>query len=112
MAFAGGLGARVRLADVPHDSSVDPRSDDIDTILLFAESASRFVLEVEPANRDALEAIFRQHDVPLAHVGEVTDSSRLQVAAAPHIGHAPPAAWLIDLPIDQLKEAWQKPLRW
>ncbi len=112
MAFAGGLGVRVRLADVPHDGSVDPKSDDIDTILLFAESASRFVLEVEPANRDALEALFRQHDVPLAHIGEVTDSSRLQVAAAPHIGHAPPAAWLIDLPIDQLKEAWQKPLRW
>jgi phosphoribosylformylglycinamidine synthase len=112
MAFAGGLGARVRLADVPHDSSVDPKADDLGTILLFAESASRFVLEVEPHHRDTLEAIFRQHDVPLAHIGEVTDSARLQVAAAPHAGHEPPAAWLIDLPIAELKEAWQKPLRW
>jgi phosphoribosylformylglycinamidine synthase len=112
MAFAGGLGARVRLADVPHDGSADPKSDDLDAILLFAESASRFVIEIEPPRRDALEALFRQHDVPLAHIGEVTDVSRLQVAAAPHAGHEPPAAWLIDLPIDQLKETWQKPLRW
>jgi phosphoribosylformylglycinamidine synthase len=112
MAFAGGLGARIRLADVPHDGSADPRSDDFDTVLLFAESASRFVIEVEPGKRAALKALFLRHRVPLAHIGEVTAGDRLQIAAAPHVGHEPPAEWLIDLPLDQLKEAWQKPLRW
>ncbi len=112
MAFAGGLGARIRLAEVPHDGSADPKSDELDTVLLFAESASRFVVEVEPAHRAALEAIFHERDVPLAHIGEVTDGDRLQIAAAPHAGHEPPQQWLIDLGISEMKEAWQKPLRW
>ena len=83
---------------MPHDGSADPNSDELDTVLLFAESASRFVVEVEPAKRAAFEAMFRQHDVPLAHIGEVTDGERLQIAAAPHAGHEPPQ-WLVDLTI-------------
>ena len=43
MAFAGGLGARVSLADVPRDA--DAASD---LVLLFSESPTRFVLEVRP----------------------------------------------------------------
>jgi len=112
MAFAGGLGARVRLAEVPHDGSADPKSAELDTVLLFAESASRFVAEVEPANRAAFEFILRKHDVPAAHIGEVTAGDRLQIAAAPHAGHEPPTNWLIDLSLSEMKEAWQKPLRW
>jgi phosphoribosylformylglycinamidine (FGAM) synthase-like enzyme len=96
MAFAGGCGARIRLADFP-------ASDANLTVLLFAESASRFVLEVERANRSALEAIFQKHNVPLAEIGEVTGRNRLQIEAS---------GPLIDLPISELKEAWQKPLRW
>jgi phosphoribosylformylglycinamidine synthase len=60
MAFAGGLGARVRLAEVPHDGSADSRSPEADAVLLFSESASRFVIEVPPAKRGPLEALFRQ----------------------------------------------------
>jgi phosphoribosylformylglycinamidine synthase len=112
MAFAGGCGARVRLAEVPHDGSADSRSPEADAVLLFSESASRFVIEVPPAKRGPLEMLFRQAQVPLAHFGEVTETSRLQIAASPHAGHEPPATWLIDLPIADLKEAWQKPLRW
>jgi phosphoribosylformylglycinamidine synthase subunit PurSL len=112
MAFAGGLGARIRLAEVPHDGSADPKSDELDTVLLFAESASRFVIEVEPAKRIALEAIFRRHDVPLAHIGEVTEGDRLQIAASPHAGHEPPREWLMDLTLQAMKEAWQRPLKW
>jgi phosphoribosylformylglycinamidine synthase len=112
MAFAGGLGARVRLADVPHDGSADSRSPEADAVLLFSESASRFVIEVPPAQRGSMEALFRQARVPFAHIGEVTDTGRLQIAASPHAGHVPPPSWLIDLPYAELKEAWQKPLRW
>ena len=53
MAFAGGCGARVRLAEVPHDGSADDRSPEADAVLLFSESASRFVIEVQPANGSA-----------------------------------------------------------
>ena len=47
-------------------------------------------------------------NVPLAHVGEVTSNRRLQIAPASEAQ----ADWLIDLPLGELKEAWQKPLRW
>jgi phosphoribosylformylglycinamidine synthase len=112
MAFAGGCGAKVRLAEVPHDGSADDRSPEADAVLLFSESASRFVIEVPPAKRGPLEALFRDARVPFAHIGEITDSNRLQIAASPHAGHEPPPTWLIDLPLADLKEAWQKPLRW
>jgi phosphoribosylformylglycinamidine synthase len=112
MAFAGECGARVRLADVPHDGSADSRSPEADAVLLFSESASRFVIEVPPAQRGPLESLLRQAQVPFAHIGEVTNTSRLQIAASPHAGHEPPPNWHIDLPIAELKEAWQKPLRW
>ena len=106
MAFAGGCGAKIRLTDTPHDGTIDPREGDLDTVLLFSESASRFVVEVTPANRAAFEHVLKKHDVPHAHIGEVADHGRVQVAAAASGG------LLIDLPIHQLKEAWQKPLRW
>ncbi|MEX2173254.1 MAG: phosphoribosylformylglycinamidine synthase subunit PurL [Pirellulaceae bacterium] len=106
MAFSGGLGATVRLASAAHDGLANLPPDEANTVLLFAESASRFVVEVEPAKRAAFEAIFRERNVPLAHLGEVTDTDRLQVNAASVSG------MLVDLPIDELKEAWQRPLRW
>jgi hypothetical protein len=44
--------------------------------------------------------------VPLAHIGEVTDTGRVQIASAGEGG------LLLDAAIADLKEAWQKPLRW
>ncbi len=112
MSFASGLGARIRLADAPQDGLHDLSSTAWNTVLLIAESASRFVVEIEPAKRAAFEAIFRQHDVPLAHIGEVTSSDRLEIAWALRDDDPAPTDLLIDLPIDEMKEAWQKPLRW
>jgi phosphoribosylformylglycinamidine synthase II len=108
MAFAGGWGATVRLREAPHDGSVDRRSEDLDTILLFSESASRFLVEVQPSERAAFEKLLLAANVPLAHVGEVTSTQRLQIAPASD-AHTD---WLINLPLGELKEAWQKPLRW
>jgi phosphoribosylformylglycinamidine synthase len=107
MAFAGGWGAKVRLADVPHDGSIDPRSAEADTQLLFAESASRFVVEIRGGNPnfESFEAICRRRDVPIARVGQVTDSEQLQITSVA-------GGLSIDLPLNVLKEAWQKPLRW
>src|SRR5262249_15722326 len=41
MAFAGGCGANIRLADVPRDDSLFPGAENFEAALLFAESASR-----------------------------------------------------------------------
>jgi phosphoribosylformylglycinamidine (FGAM) synthase-like enzyme len=104
MAFAGGLGARAQLAAIPHDESVDPRSADDVVAGLFSESASRFLIEVPPSQRAVFESIFQNAKVPCGCIGEVTGGSQLRIDSAD--GAA------IDLPIADLKEAWQKPLRW
>jgi phosphoribosylformylglycinamidine synthase subunit PurSL len=112
MAFAGGYGADVRLAQVPRDDSIDLRSDDFAAALLFSESASRWVVEVAPAQQSTFADILQKANVPFAQIGDVTTNSRLRIAAKSHSGSSSNTPWLIDLPLAELKEAWQKPLRW
>ena len=109
MTFAGGLGAKIRLAEVPTNIPAAEREETFNEVLLFSESNTRFLVEVSPANRTAFEAAIA--GVPFAHIGEVTDSSRLQIAPVPN-HYESSSTWLLDLELAQLKEAWQKPLRW
>jgi phosphoribosylformylglycinamidine (FGAM) synthase-like enzyme len=111
MSFAGGYGASLSLSLVPYDTSTVSSDSPLDAVLLFSESASRFLVEVAPAKRDALEAILRRNDVPFALVGEVAEGDRLQITAHGRDDQRPDD-WLIDLPLADLKEAWQRPLRW
>ncbi|HEX3598665.1 MAG TPA: AIR synthase-related protein, partial [Lacipirellulaceae bacterium] len=99
MAFAGGLGAEISL-------ELMPGIKDVPTIaLLFGESNSRFLCEVAPQNDKAFEACLT--GCPRASIGVVRDDAQLRIA----FETARPGC-LVDLPIDQLKEAWQAPLRW
>jgi phosphoribosylformylglycinamidine synthase len=111
MAFAGGCGAKIRLTDVPRNDSVAARDSDSDAVLLYSESASRFLVEVAPRNKTAFEAILQGAQIPFGQVGEVVPSDRLQIASG-STGAASSADWLIDAALADLKEAWQKPLRW
>lgn len=135
MAFAGGLGARLFLAQVPHEISA-PTTDfaNLDTetksrlhplsylpeataLLLFSESNSRFLCEVHPDRIDEFEKLLA--DVPHHVVGEVTATGRLEVVGLPQAidgfepGDPPQviAPQVITAEIAQLKEAWQAPLR-
>jgi phosphoribosylformylglycinamidine synthase subunit PurSL len=101
MAFAGGLGLQLHLESVPTDIADAPGA--VPT-LLFSESHTRMLCEVPPLEEAAFEQFLA--DVPHARIGAVTDSGRLQVFAP--VSTQP----ILDLPIDQMKEAWQKPLRW
>jgi phosphoribosylformylglycinamidine (FGAM) synthase-like enzyme len=85
-------------------------NDGFDVSALFSESASRFVVEVPAIRAAALESMLRAADVRWGRLGEVTASDRLQVRGDQQGPRA--AAFLIDLPLAELKEAWQKPLRW
>jgi phosphoribosylformylglycinamidine synthase len=102
MAFAGGLGVKLRLDAMPNN--LGGQSPEQATVLLFSESHTRFLCEVPKSQQQAFEQALT--GVPHAVVGEVTDKGRLQVTAS---ASGQP---LLDLPIDQMKEAWQKPLRW
>ena len=104
MAFAGSHGAAINLTNVPRDNSVDSEQPDAEAVLLFSESASRFLVEVSPGNSSAFEGFLRAANVPFGYIGEVTTSDRLQIDAA--------TGSSINLPLADLKESWQKPLRW
>ncbi len=73
MALAGGRGVDVALDRVP-------RGDDttvFDDWLLFAESNSRYVVEVRPENAKAFEALLA--DLPLGQIGVVTEGQGFNV---------------------------------
>ncbi len=92
MAFAGGIGA-----DVTGLGSLT------DEVLLFSESTTRFILEVAPGGATALKECMA--DVPVVRIGETVKEERLRIAGAG-------GEWLVWAPLAELKEAWQKPLRW
>lgn len=99
MSFAGGLGIKLDLTGVP--VAADVTRDDT---VLFAESNSRFLLEVAPENADALVRHLGGK-VRFGQIGEVTAHPHLVITGRRK-------QTLIDEPLDELKEAWQKPLRW
>jgi phosphoribosylformylglycinamidine synthase subunit PurSL len=115
MAFAGGFGTRIILANVPTlpapfargaGSEGGPESDHplSAAALLFSESNTRFLCEVPPEKANAFEALL--DGVPHARIGEVLDTGRLEVVEDVS------GRKLIDVEIASLKKAWQEPLDW
>ena len=97
MAFAGEVGADVT------GLSVLPGAEGLaDDAKLFAESATRFVLEAIPHNAGAIECIFA--GLPFAKVGVTVKEQRLRIADVN-------GEWSIWAKLSELKEAWQAPLR-
>jgi phosphoribosylformylglycinamidine synthase II len=95
MALAGKLGATVNLDGVP------AREDGLDAAtLLFAETPSRFLVEVAPGEIPAFEVALA--DVPHAKVGEVTSDELVTVVSR--------GETLVQSPVDQLKATWQATL--
>lgn len=107
MGFSGGLGARLDLKTLPSitvslaDGELDSASGER-LLKLFAESNSRFLVEVAPADQASFEACFAS--LPCYQLGQVVAEPRLVIADSEHL--------LIDLPLDRLKAAWQQPLDW
>ena len=94
MAFAGEIGADI--TKLPGDGLTDHAK-------LFSESLTRFVVEVFPEKVPDFEAKFA--GLPLAKIGATVAEPRLRIAGAN-------GEWLIWAKLSELKEAWQKPLRW
>jgi len=98
MCFAGGLGAKIDLAKIPSSDHLTR-----DDKLLFSESNSRFVAEITPENEETVEQILQ--NVPHTQIGIVSSESHLQATGLN-------GKIILDENINELKEAWQKPLRW
>lgn len=98
MAFAGGLGMKLHLKNVPSSESV--RRNDT---LLFSESNSRFIVEVAPAHQQAFEAMLK--DTPFGRIGEVLAEKFFEVVGLD-------GRVVVRANIDDLKTAWQQTLQW
>lgn len=92
MAFAGEIGA-----------DVTTTGGSADVAGLFAETTTRFVVEVKPGDASTFESSLA--GVPLTKLGQTVKEKRLRIVGAS-------GEWIIWAALDQLKEAWQKPMRW
>jgi phosphoribosylformylglycinamidine synthase II len=98
MAFAGGLGMKIELKNIPLAEDIER-----DDYILFSESNTRFLAEVSPKDKQVFEKALS--GVDFAEIGKVTSNKKLEV-----IGRDSKA--ILTASINELKEAWQKPLRW
>ena len=92
-AMAGGLGMIVDLNAVPAEDTL--RED----ALLYSESAGRFIVTIDPNNREAFENLFIA--MPMACIGRVTDNPQLTING---LDGSP----IVNLTVPALKTAWQK----
>jgi phosphoribosylformylglycinamidine synthase subunit PurSL len=103
MSLAGLLGMTIDVKRTPHETTtfVDGTMslDDFNTILLFSESASRFLVEISPEHQNAFEAYIRTYRVDdFACIGAVNNTERFVIQNADQL--------LIDLPVNALQAAW------
>jgi phosphoribosylformylglycinamidine synthase len=93
-AMAGETGMDIRLADLPSDQAPS------DSVLLYSESAGRFVVTIDPARRDAFEKIFAGEAI--GRIGTVTESSLFRI-------YGKDGSAIIEEDISLLKDCWKKP---
>ncbi len=98
MAFAGGLGAKLNVRNMPFSGREQLRSD---TVMLFSESNSRFLVEVDRKQADRFERMLSA--VPCSNIG-ATDGSKI-LAITGLDGEI-----ILESAVDELKDAWQTPL--
>src|SRR5207237_314233 len=92
MAFAGGIGADIVTTGGPSDIAG-----------LFAESPTRFLVEARAGDAPAFQAALS--GLPVIKIGTTVKQARLRIAATD-------GEWVVWASLDDLKEAWKKPLRW
>ena len=102
MAFAGGIGAEILLDEAVNGPALElvPASAR-PGVVLFSESNSRFLIEVSAESAGRLREIFGT--LPLLEIGRTTLSPELRVTCVNQT--------LIHATLSDLRECWQKPLR-
>jgi phosphoribosylformylglycinamidine synthase len=86
MAFAGGVGVRLKLK----------QADILKT--LFSESNTRFVVEIEPSCESAFLKSFQ--GLPVEHIGETTATTEMEVSTGQ-------STQVVKCPLSELKTCWQ-----
>ena len=100
VAFAGDLGLDLDLTQVP--LQVAEEKEKRDDYVLFSESASRFLVTIRAADKEAFENYMK--DTIFAEIGQVT-SAELVIRGLD-------GETIIKERVADLKEAWQSTMRW
>ena len=95
MAFAGRVGLHLEVGAVPTEISADM------TARCFAETPSRYLVEVSGPNLKRATQMLEAAGVAWAKIGELADHQRFVVPDAQ-----------IDEPLDELRQVWRAPLDW
>ncbi|MDD2752779.1 MAG: phosphoribosylformylglycinamidine synthase subunit PurL, partial [Candidatus Omnitrophica bacterium] len=98
MAFAGGKGLDLFLSEIPYKGQ-EKRND----FILFSESNSRFIVEVEKKNQRKFESALK--GACLGLVGCLNDKKEFQAFGLD-------GKICLKAGLKELKESWQKPLKW
>ncbi len=93
MCFAGSCGAKIDLRKVLIDGDITR-----DDFLLFAESNSRFIVEVPATLEEHFVALM--NDLPMSIIGKTVEEKQLVVTGLK-------GEIVVDVKIDSLKKAWQ-----
>ena len=96
MAFSGGYGMSLNISNIPTEEEIT-----FDDFLLFSESNSRFLAEIEPEHQEAFEN--HMVGVPIGCLGAVTETSEFIINGLA-------GKRVVETSIDTLKSAWQTPL--
>ena len=99
MAFAGRVGLDLDLGALPAEQTLDTPA------ACFAETPSRFLLEVAPDKLDAVIRELKHTNTPFGQIGSFTDHDRL-ILRTPNTGQ------VLDAKLDDLRNTWLKPLDW
>ncbi|OEU67135.1 MAG: phosphoribosylformylglycinamidine synthase [Desulfobacterales bacterium PC51MH44] len=94
VAMGGNLGMQVDLGLVPVDQL------DRNDVILFSESAGRFIVTIDPENRESFEKIFK--GLTFACIGTVSAESDFTIKG---IGRRT----IVKVPVHDLKSAWKQP---
>jgi phosphoribosylformylglycinamidine synthase subunit PurSL len=100
MLFAGGLGASIDLAGVPCAEDADD-----DATLLFAESASRYLLEIAPGSFDAVARKLKEKGMRFGVIGRVEEGGKMKVRSVRD-------GLLMEEAVEALKRSWLGTLDW
>ncbi|HTV48520.1 MAG TPA: phosphoribosylformylglycinamidine synthase subunit PurL [Phycisphaerae bacterium] len=98
MLFAGRLGASIDLAGVPYTPAAAT-----DDVLLFSESATRYLLEIKAEHYD--EAIRALRGLQFGVLGKLTEKPNLVIRSQN-------GGTLMNEPVERFRQAWLKPLDW
>jgi len=99
MAFAGRVGLDLDLANLPATEPLPHHA------ACFAETPSRYLLEIAPGNLDNVIRSLRESNTPFAQIGTFASHDRLTL-------RTPKDGQRLDAKLDDLRHAWLGPLDW